>query len=84
MTTEQLKLITHTIEGFIVKDLKFNVRDNIIVGLVKHPIFGKESLRDGFICMQWRTNGLPTNKFKGFKELTLKIPSFDVTVNMTT
>ena len=77
MTTDQLKLITQTIENYPVKDLKYNLRDNIIVGLVQDPVLGKESLRDGFICVQWKTNGLPTNKFKGVKELTLKMPVYE-------
>lgn len=74
MTPDQLNKITQTIEGYPVKSLKWNERDNIIVGMVKDPIFGKPSLHDGFIIVQWKRNGTPTNRFKGIKELYLKMP----------
>ena len=66
-------MITETITGYLVKDLKWNARDNIYVGLVKCPILGSNKLHEGYICCQWKRNGLPTNRFKGKKDLTLKI-----------
>lgn len=73
MTTEELKQITHTVENYEVKDLRWLQRDNIIVGLVRDPFTGKPTFNNGFISCAWRKNGLPTNKMKGREDLTLKI-----------
>lgn len=78
MTTEQLKLITCTVEGFLVKNLVFKPLDNIIIGLVEDAFIRKT------YAVQWKKNGSPTNKFKGIKELYLKIPVFNVTVDTAT
>ena len=70
---EFIKDIKETIEGYPVKNLKWNQLDNILVGMVKCPIFGRENLHGGFIICQWRKNGCPTNNYKGQEHLKLKI-----------
>lgn len=65
--TEQLKNITETVEGFKVKNLVYKPLDNIIVGLVEDTYLNKT------YAVQWKKNGTPTNKFKGIKELILKM-----------
>jgi len=72
MTTEQLKAITETLGGYEVKDVRYKKLDNILVALVKHPIFGKPQLHDGFICVQFNMKGYPINKYKGDQDLQLK------------
>lgn len=72
-TEKQLKDITTTIEGYPVRNLKWNQIDNIIVGQVKDPIIGKPSFLDGYITVQWRKNGKPTNTYKGREDLQIKI-----------
>lgn len=73
MTKDELLKITQTIEGYPIKDLRWRSQDNIIVGLVKDPLWGNPELHDGYIGGQWRKNGLPTNKIKGRNDLKLKI-----------
>ena len=67
MTKEELSLITQTIEGHKVKDLRWLPIDNIITGLVECPILKKT------ISGQWRRNGVPTNTIKGRSELKLEM-----------
>ena len=66
-------MITQTIAGYDIKNLKWNTLDNIYVGLVKCPILGTDKLHEGYIVCQWRKNGFPTNRFKGREDLRLKI-----------
>ena len=73
MKREDLDKITETIEGYPVKDLRFKPIDNIIVGLVQCPIYGKPTLHEGYISGQWHKDGTPTNKIKGRNDLKLKI-----------
>jgi len=70
-----LKQITETVEGYPVKNLKWNVVDNIIVGQVKDP-FANPNLHDGWIVTQWRKNGSPTPRSwgKNRKDIYLKMP----------
>ena len=56
MEQEQINTIKETIEGYLVKDLKWNQLDNILVGLVKCPIIGRDNLHDGYVVCQWRKN----------------------------
>jgi hypothetical protein len=70
---ETLKQITETVEGYPVKDLKWNVLDNIIVGMVKEP-YSNPKLHEGYVCVQWKPNGYATNKNKGRQDLYLKMP----------
>jgi hypothetical protein len=72
MIEELLPTIIETIEGYPVRNLKWNKLDNIIVGQVKDPILG-ESRLEGYVVCQWRSNGTATNKFKGREDLKLKI-----------
>lgn len=72
--TEFITNISKTAEGYPVKNLKWNQRDNIIVGMVKCPILGRENLHDGYVCVQWTKFGKPTNKWKG--RIDLKISLF--------
>lgn len=71
--TEFIENIKETVEGYPVKNLKWNQMDNIIVGQVKCPVLGRETFNEGFIVCQWRLNGWATNKFKGRKDLKLKL-----------
>jgi len=64
--------ITHTQGGFEVKNLKYNLRDNIYVALVKDLIYGNE-LRDYWVCVQFYTNGTPMKSNKGRTELNIKL-----------
>lgn len=73
MIEELIPAITHTIEGYPVRNLKWNPTDNIIVGQVKDPIVGREGFNEGYVVCQWRKNGYATNKFKGREDLKLKI-----------
>jgi len=59
--------ISETLTGLAVKNLKFNRLDNIIVGQVWCDLTEK------FVVCQWKTNGYPTNFFKGRHELKLKL-----------
>ena len=68
-----IKDITKTIEGFEVKNLKWNQLDNIIVGLVKDPMYGKDTIRDGFVCVQWSKYGKPIKLNKGRTELIIQL-----------
>lgn len=49
--------ITQTVEGYPVKNLKFNPIDNIIVGQVLCPIIGRQELHNGYVTLTWRRNG---------------------------
>jgi|AntAceMinimDraft_18_1070375.scaffolds.fasta_scaffold104670_4 hypothetical protein len=70
-----LELITETVEGYEVKELRYKKMDNILVGLVKCPICGRENFNDGFVSGQWRTNGSPINSIDRRADLKLKIES---------
>ena len=74
MNINELNQITQTIEGYPVKNLRWLPLDNIIVGLVKCPYLGKDTLNEGYVSGMWRRNGTPTNKIKGFDHLYLDIP----------
>ena len=69
---EYINNITETLGGYPIRDLKWNARDNIIVGFVKDPIWGKEGIRNGFISCTWRKNG-SCLKDKNRLDLRLKI-----------
>jgi hypothetical protein len=77
MKQEDLNKITKTVEGYLVKDLRWLQRDNIIVGLVKCPFLGRATYNEGFITCAWRKNGFTTNKLKGREDLNLKINLVD-------
>ena len=69
----ELEKITETISGLEVKNLRYNSLDNIIVGQVKCPIFGKATLFEGYVCIQWNKNGFPIRKYKGFKDYKINL-----------
>lgn len=73
MKQEELDLITETITGYPVKELRWKKMDNIIVGKVKCPTLGKETYNNGYINGTWKKNGAPTNIIRGIEELRLKI-----------
>lgn len=73
MIEELIPTITHTKEGYPVRNLKWNQLDNIIVGQVKDPVLGRETFNEGYIVCQWRKNGAATNRFKGREDLKLNI-----------
>jgi hypothetical protein len=73
MEIELVNSITETTEGYLVKNLKWNQLDNILVGQVKDPITGRETLHDGFITAQWTRYGKPLKQNKGRTDLILKI-----------
>ena len=52
-----LQQITHTVEGYEVKELVWLERDNVIRGRVKDPITGREDLHGGYVVRTWRKNG---------------------------
>lgn len=62
---EQIKNITHTVEGYEVKDLVWKPVDNIIRGLVKCPASVSTKGQDGFVVATWRKNGTLTAKYGG-------------------
>jgi hypothetical protein len=64
MKQEYLNTITQTKSGIPVKNLRWLKTDNIIVGQVKDPLWGKENLYEGFISGQWTRRGIPINKIK--------------------
>ena len=70
---EFIKDITHTIDELPVKDLRWLPIDNIIVGAVKDPIFGKPELHDGWVIVQWSRYGKPLKQNKGRTELIIKL-----------
>lgn len=67
-----LNNITQTVEGYPVKDLRWLPVDNIIVGLVKCPIWGNDNLHGGYVSCKWRKNGACI-KDKERKDLYLKM-----------
>jgi hypothetical protein len=71
MEDEVLQAITHTVEGYEVKDLIWKPTDNIIRGLVKDPVTGRESLHNGFVVSTWKKNGSVTQKYGGNSRLDL-------------
>lgn len=68
----ELDKITHTIEDYEVKNLRWLPIDNIIVGLVKCPIWGIPHLYDGYVSCKWNRKGFNL-KDKSRKDLTLKM-----------
>lgn len=76
--TELLSKVTHTVEGYEVKELKWNERDNIIIGRVKDPIVGRPEFHDGFVVCTWRKNGSLNQRYGGQQrqDLYLKLTSF--------
>lgn len=73
MKQEYLDTITQTATGYPVKNLRWLKVDNIIVGQVKDPVTGKDTLHYGFVSGAWRKNGQPTNKIKNRPDLALLI-----------
>jgi hypothetical protein len=73
MEQELLNKVTQTIDGHEVRNLRWIALDNIIVGQVKDPVFGKPSLHDGFCSCQWNRHGFPLKSNKGRNELKLNI-----------
>lgn len=73
---DKLIHITHTSEGYPVRDLLWKPNENIIVGLVRDPVRGIPTLRNGFVAVTWKRNGSLTSKFGGStrKDLYLKMP----------
>jgi hypothetical protein len=68
-----LEEIKETVSGYEVKELRHNKHDNILSGRVKCPLFGKDSLHDGFVTIQWNMNGFPIRKHKGLSDYQIKI-----------
>lgn len=65
MEEKVLQAITHTVEGYEVKDLVWRPLDNIIRGFVKDPVTGRESLHNGFVCVTWKRNGSLNQRYGG-------------------
>ena len=65
--------IEQTIEGYKVKNLKFDPVANIIVGLVLDPVCGRPELRQGWVSCCWTTRGKPTKKFGGINRPDLNL-----------
>ena len=73
MEIELINTITQTTEGYSVKNLKWNQRDNMIVGLVKCPITGRDAFHEGYVSAQWTRYGKPLKHNKGRTDLVLII-----------
>ena len=73
MNKERLNKVTETINGYSVKNLRYLKLDNIIIGHVKCPIFGKETLHEGFCSIQWTAKGFPIRKYKGLSEYKINL-----------
>jgi hypothetical protein len=73
---EAIRQIGQTVEGCPISDLRYKPIDNILVGLVKSPNFGNPKLYEGQICVTWTTRGKTTTKYKGIRELDLKMPVY--------
>lgn len=69
----ELDKITETISGLEIKNLRYIAVDNIIVGHVKCPIFGKATLFEGYVTIQWNKNGFPIRKYKGFEDYKINL-----------
>lgn len=69
----QLETIEQTSGGYKLKNLRFIKLDNIIVGQVLCPTFGKPNLYDGYCTIQWNTSGIPIKKYKGMSEYSITI-----------
>jgi hypothetical protein len=65
MEKEQLIQITETVDGYAVKDLTWLPLDNVIRGLVKCPVVGKETLHGGYVVATWRKNGSLMPRYGG-------------------
>ena len=64
MENEKLELITQTLEGYPVKDLRYKKADNIIVGFVRDIVCGQAN-KDYYVVSTWRLNGTLTPKYGG-------------------
>lgn len=64
MEAEDLKLITQTVEGYPVADLKIKQPDNIIVGFVKDTVAGQANKGYVVVCC-WRLNGTVLPRYGG-------------------
>lgn len=75
MELSELEAITQTTEGYEVKELVWKPTDNIIRGLVKCPVTGREKFNNGFVVATWRKNGSLTPRYGGASrtDLYLKI-----------
>ena len=65
MNKEDLILITETVGLYAVKDLTWLPLDNVIRGLVKCPVVGKETLHGGYVVATWRKNGSLMPRYGG-------------------
>lgn len=72
MASESITNIKETQGGYPIKDLRWLPVDSIFVGLVKDPVFGKPTLRDGYVAAQWNKSGKPIKANKGRAEMILK------------
>lgn len=63
--------VSKTTADYPVKDLRWSERDNLYIGLVKDPVYGREDLHDGFIVVVWNKQGKPQKVNKGRNELII-------------
>jgi hypothetical protein len=73
MDKEKLAAITHTEEGYEVKNLNYKKIDNIITGQVKDPYTLFPHLYEGWSSCVWNTSGFAEKLNKGRKDLKLKM-----------
>ena len=71
--------IKQTIGGYEVKNVYFKKLDNIYVGQVKDPLWGKENLFEGYITVTWNAKGVIT---RAFKEKNGNIERTDLTIKL--
>lgn len=69
----ELTNIVTTLGGYPLKNLRFISIDNIIVGQVLCPLFGKETLHDGYVSIQWSSKGIPIKKYKGMPDYSINL-----------
>lgn len=70
---ENLDRITETLEGYLVKDLRYNKRDNILIGMVLDPVCGRPSLREGYVTVCWNLRGRVIDRYGGTNRRDLEI-----------
>jgi len=59
---EKIKMVSETVEGYHVKNLRWKKIDKIITGQVKCPVIGRSDLYDGYIGFAWDKNGKPLKR----------------------
>jgi|688.fasta_scaffold150702_2 hypothetical protein len=70
---ENLDRITETMGGYLVKNLRYKKVDNLIVGMVLDPIWGRDSLHNGFVNICWNKRGKVDKRYGGSSRQDLEL-----------